>query len=141
MVVSTTIKQQGAGSAPAGRRPPWWQGMTLDQQDEFLDRIDPEACPPGQRPAMPVARWNREKRRVRRARDRWMQEILALRRHCRCANCRTNDRPPFPRYYVVNGISYECWLEAHAVDAEIEEFLVPLRNDRQRVGTAFVGRV
>jgi hypothetical protein len=137
MVVSKIIEQQ---SPAAKSKRFWWEGMTLDQQDEWLDRIDPEQYAPGERLPMAVGRWNREKRRVRRARQRWTQEILALRTPCHCKNCRDNERPPFPRYYVVNGISYECWLEEHAVDPEIEEFLIPLRNDRKRAGAAFVGR-
>jgi len=137
MVVSTTFDQQ---SPPAKSKPRWWEGMTLDQQDEHLDRIDPEHCASGQPPPMSVGVWNREKRRVRRARDRWSQEILALRVPCHCKNCRENRRPPFPRYYVVNDISYECWLEMQTPDLEMEEFLAPLRNDRARAGTAVIGR-
>jgi hypothetical protein len=138
MVVSTTFDQQERPSAKAKSR--WWEGMTLDQQDEWLDRIDPEQYAPGQALPMSVGRWNREKRRVRRARQRWSLEILALRSPCQCKTCRDNNRPPFPRYYVVNGISYECWLEEHVVDPELEELLAPLRNDRKRAGAAFVGR-
>jgi hypothetical protein len=138
MVVSSTIDQQHTPSRQTRQR--WWEGMTLDQQDEWLDKIDPEHYAPGQPLPMPVGRWNREKRRVRRARERWTQEIIALRTACHCKTCRDNGRPPFPRYYVVNGISYECWLEEHAADPEIEEFLIPLRNDRKRAGAAFVGR-
>jgi hypothetical protein len=139
LIVSTTFDQQTTSPAPA-KKNRWWQGMTLDQQDEHLDKIDPETFPPGQPLPMSVGKWNREKRRVRRGRERWMMDILALRTPCQCKNCRDQQRPPFPRYYVVNQISYECWLEEHAVDHELEEFLIPLRNDRKRAGSAFVGR-
>jgi hypothetical protein len=135
-VVSATIAQQ-----PAPKQPPrWWDGLTLDQQDDWLNRIDPEQYGPGQVMPMPVGRWNREKRRVRRARERWIEEIRALRRPCHCKNCRRHNRPPFPPYYVVSLISYECWLEEQTVDPELEKELEALRNDRRRVGSAYSGR-
>ncbi|HUB27924.1 MAG TPA: hypothetical protein VL992_21040 [Tepidisphaeraceae bacterium] len=133
VVCSTNVKQTPA-------RLPWWHGLTVDEQDEALDRIDPENYPPGQKPPLPIGRWNREKRRVHRLRMRWIQQIASLRLPCRCKTCRRHHRPPFPRYYVANSISYECWLEAHAIDDEIEEFLIPLRNDRERVGSVVIGR-
>jgi hypothetical protein len=89
---------------------------------------------------MTANRWNREKRRVRRLRERWIDEIRALRRPCHCDNCRRQRRPPFPRYYVARAISYECWLEQQTIDPELEEDLAALRNDRARVGAAFIGR-
>jgi len=135
MVVCLTISKQEPPK-PA----PWWQGLTPDQQDEALDRIDPQDYAPGRKPPMPIGRWNREKRRVRRLRQKWIDEIASLRRRCHCDNCVEHRRPPFPRYYVANGISYECWLEAHVVDEEMEELLTPLRNERQHVGSAVVGR-
>src|ERR1700677_3519992 len=96
---------------PNIRRPGrWWVGLTLDQQDELLDRMDPQRFGSDQATPMTVARWNREKRRIRRTRERWIEEIRALRRPCRCDNCRRHRRPPFPKYYVSRGISYECWL-------------------------------
>jgi hypothetical protein len=122
------------------RQARWWDGLTPDQQDEWLDRIDPEKYGPGQHPPMSTGRWNREKRRVRRDRQRWIEEIRSLRRPCRCHNCIRHHHPPFPRYYVASIISYECWLEEQTVDPELEEELSLLRNDRQRVGAAFAGR-
>jgi hypothetical protein len=119
---------------------PWWHGMTLDEQDDVLNRIDPQRYGPGQKPPMTAGRWNREKKRVRRARERWIEEIAALRRPCQCENCRKNRRPPFPPYYVVRQISYECWLESQEIDREMEFLLEPLRNERRRVGAAFVRR-
>ena len=136
VVVSAANTQDTATHAPL----PWWNGLTLDQQDEWLDRVDPQLFGPGQVPPMPVSRWNREKKRVRRARQRWIEEIRSLRRPCRCKNCRRFSLPPFPKYYVVNGISYECWLEEHVVDPELEEDLAALANDRRRAGSAIVGR-
>jgi hypothetical protein len=141
LVVFTTIKQhppQPPGDPPPPKPAPWWAGLTLDQQDELLNRIDPQLYGPGQYPPMAVRKWNREKRRVR-MRQRWIEEIAALRKPCRCRTCRRAKRPPFPPYYVVRGISYECWLEAHAVDPELEEVLKPLRGQRERAGPAFVG--
>jgi hypothetical protein len=139
MVVSSINNKQT--SAVDGKRPPpWWRGLTPDQQDELLDRIDPQRYGPGQSPPMSVGRWNREKRRIRRARERWIEEIRALRRPCQCENCIRQHRPPFPPYYVVSAISYECWLEAQAVDEELEEELAVLRNDRPRAGAAVVAR-
>jgi hypothetical protein len=135
VVCSTNVKQE---SPPVPL--PWWHGLTADQQDEALDRIDPENYGPGQKPPMPVGRWNREKRRVRRLRQRWIDQIASLRRPCRCPTCREHHRPPFPKYYVVNTISYECWLEAHVVDEELEEILALMRNDRERVGSVVIGR-
>jgi hypothetical protein len=114
--------------------------MSLDQQDDFLNSIDPEHFGPGQKPPMAAGRWNREKRRVRRARERWIHEIRSLRRLCTCETCRRHKRPPFPRYYVVNGISYECWLEMQQIDPEMDELLAPLRNNRERAGSALIGR-
>jgi hypothetical protein len=141
LVVFTTIKQQTPPASGEEEPPPapWWTGLTLDQQDELLNRIDPQLYGPGQYPPMAVKKWNREKRRVRRSRQRWIEEIAALRKPCGCENCRRDNRPPFPPYYVVRGISYECWLEAHAVDPELEEILQELRGNRERVGPAFVG--
>jgi hypothetical protein len=134
VVVSATFDKQPAPP------PKWWEGLTLDQQDEWLNRIDPEQYGPGQVMPMTVGRWNREKRRVRRARERWIEEIRALRRPCHCKNCRRHNRPPFPPYYVATLISYECWLEEQVVDPELEEDLILLRNDRTRAGPAFVSR-
>jgi hypothetical protein len=133
MVVSSIITKQASP-------PPWWQGLTLDQQEEALDRIDPQLCFPGQKPSMAVGRWNREKRRVHRLRQKWIEEIAALRVPCHCDVCQRHKRPPFPRYYVANRISYECWLESHVEDEEIEELLIPLRNERDRVGSVIIGR-
>jgi hypothetical protein len=133
------IANQNAPADPA-RPAPWWHGLTLDQQDEMLDRIDPEHYGPRNRPPMTVREWNREKRRVRRARERWIEEIAALRTPCRCGNCRKCKRPPFPRYYVASVISYECWLEEQTVDPELADELAPLRNDRLRVGSTLVAR-
>jgi hypothetical protein len=133
-------KQTSSGAAGAGKRPPWWMGLTLDQQDELLDRMDPERYGPAEKPPMAVGRWNREKRRVLRARHRWIEEIRALRQPCKCDTCTRHQRLPFPKYYVVRGISYECWLELHAPDPELAEELAALRNDRARTGTAFIGR-
>jgi hypothetical protein len=138
LTVTTTITDNAAPE-PAPKKP-WWHGLTLDQQDEMLDRIDPQRYPWGHTLPMAAGRWNREKRRVRRARERWIEEIRSLRKPCKCDNCVRHHRPPFPKYYVASVISYECWLEARAVDPELEEELVPLRNDRQRVGAAIVGR-
>jgi hypothetical protein len=90
---------------------------------------------------MSAGQWNREKRRVRRGRERWIEEIRALRRPCRCDNCRQHGRPPFPRYYVVRAISYECWLEEQTIDPELQEELDAIRNDRRRVGSAFARRL
>jgi hypothetical protein len=141
MVVSMIIEKQTAFGGSAAKRPsPWWEGLTLDQQDEMLDQIDPQRYAPGQSLAMTVSRWNREKRRVRRARERWIREIRSLRRPCRCDNCRRCGRPPFPKYYVASVISYECWLEEQTIDPELEESLAPLRNDRPRAGAAFERR-
>src|SRR5271170_623759 len=89
MTVSSTINIQST------KPNPWWQGLTLDQQDEWLDRIDPEQYGPGKQTPMSVSRWNREKKRIRRARERWIQEIAVLRRACRCKFCRRHRRPPF----------------------------------------------
>ena len=119
---------------------PWWLGLSPDQQDELLNRIDPQRYGPGQKPPMTAGRWNREKRRVRRARERWIEEIAALRTPCQCDNCRRNQRPPFPRYYVVRGISYECWLEQQTIDPEMAELLEPLRNDREHKGAVNLWR-
>jgi hypothetical protein len=124
----------------AHRHVRWWEGLTLDQQDELLDRMDPQRFNSHPTTPMTVARWNREKRRVRRARERWIEEIRALRRPCRCDNCRRHHRPPFPKYYVSRGISYECWLEQHAADSEMEDLLQPLRSQRQRIGAVFLCR-
>jgi len=134
MIVSNTVNIQSAKPAP------WWQGLTLDQQDEWLDRIDPEQYGPGKQAPMSVSRWNREKKRIRRARERWIQEIAVLRRACRCKFCRRHRRPPFPKYYVVNRISYECWLEEQTIDPELEDDLAQLRNDRPRLGSTVIGR-
>jgi hypothetical protein len=133
-VVSATITKSSAKPAL------WWQGLTLDEQDDWLDRIDPQGYAPGTPRPMSVSQWNREKKRIRRARERWIQEIASLRRPCHCKTCRRHRRPPFPKYYVVNRISYECWLEEQTIDDELEEDLALLRNDRKRAGIAFVSR-
>lgn len=139
-VYSTNTQEASIKPPPRGKRRPWWDGLTLDEQDEMLDRIDPQQYEWGHTLPMAVGRWNREKRRVRRMRERWIKEIASLRRACRCDNCRRHHRPPFPKYYVASVISYECWLEAQNVDPELEEFLTPLRNDREHVGAAVIGR-
>jgi hypothetical protein len=141
IVVYSTITQQTADvPADSGKPLPWWHGLTLDQQDEMLDRIDPQQYAWGRALPMAVGRWNREKKRVRREREKWILEIRKLRRKCRCDNCRRHRRPPFPKYYVASNISYECWLEGQNVDPEMEELLTPLRNDREHVGAAIIGR-
>jgi len=137
-IVSTTFTKKAPPSAthpPRGR--PWWKGMTPDEQDAWLDRNDPALCPPGEQP-LPVRWWNREKERVRRARNPSEKEIDALRRPCKCTKCRQTRRPPYPSYYVANGISYECWLEQQIVDPELRELLIPLRNHHRRLGAVFV---
>jgi hypothetical protein len=142
LVVSLIIaKQESQQQSPPTGQPPWWTGLTLDEQDDLLDRIDPEQYGPGQRPPMATGRWNREKRRVRRARERWIEEIRSLRRACKCGNCVRHRRPPFPKYYVASTISYECWLEEQTVDPEMQEELDVLRNNRRRVGSVFLHRL
>jgi|GEM_PF-5974782 len=141
MNVSSTSALQPPPPQPSGnsKPPPWWQGLSPDEQDAELDRIDPANFDSGVKPRMSTGRWNREKRRVRRLREKWMAQILSLRKRCHCHNCREEHRPPFPPYYVVNGISYECWLEMHEPDPELAPELALLRNDRERAGAAFVG--
>lgn len=106
---------------------------TLDRQGELLD------TPEFRRRIAPELR-RREQRRVARERARQLQQIESLRAPCRCRQCLKRGTKPFPAYYVVNRLSYECHLERQQIDPEIEEILAPLRNDRPRVGSAIIGR-
>ena len=94
---------------------------------EFRRRVAPE-----------LLRWHQ--RRVARQLLRQSQQIDALRRTCRCRRCRGLGAKPLPSYYVVNHLSYECHLERRQADPDLEEILATLRNDRARVGSAFVAR-
>jgi hypothetical protein len=136
---SVTGQNPPPRSPKSKHRQPWFHGLTLDQQDAWLDQNDPNTCPPGRQP-LPTRWWNRQKDRIRRLREPNHGQIDALRRPCHCKRCRQNRRPPFPRYYVANGISYECWLEQQTAHPELEFILTRLRNDRPRLGSAFLHR-
>jgi hypothetical protein len=108
-------------------------GLALEHQRELLNtpqfrrRVQPELL-------------RRLQRRVARELAQQRQQIDALRTPCRCRRCLKRRSKPFPAYYVVNRLSYECHLERQQIDPELEEILAPLRNDRTRVGSVVIAR-
>jgi hypothetical protein len=115
--------------------------MTLESQEAVLLRVDPARWEGQDDPPLTAREWNRQMKRVQREMQQRLEEIDRLRKPCGCRQCRRKGRPPFPAYYVVNEISYECWLERQQVDPEMEEILTPLRNTRDRVGSIFVRKM
>jgi len=112
--------------------------MPLVAQEMILQRIDPANWTGEGAPPLSLAQWKREMRRVEKARRREISDVNIKRRPCLCRKCKKRGNARFPRYYVANGISYECWLERQKVDRDIEELLEPLRYSREKAGSAVV---
>lgn len=105
-----------------GRRP-WWHGWTLDHQQGYLHRYNPTTNP---RSPFTLAQWNGHQQRIRQAREKVEAEVRKLRKLCRCKWCIESCAPPFPAYYVTNGLSYECRLEGRTIQ----------RDSVERIGSA-----
>jgi hypothetical protein len=79
-------------------------------------------------------------RRVAKDLAQQREQVAALGKSCQCRLCIKRGTQPFPSYYVINRLSYECHLERQEIDPELEELLAPLRNDRPRAGSVVISR-
>jgi len=108
-------------------------GMALDHQQELLNS-------PEFRSHLSAESLRRHQTRVARELAQRQRQVEALRMPCRCRRCLKARGKPFPSYYVINRLSYECHLERQQIDPELEEILATLRNDRARVGSVVIAR-
>ena len=107
--------------------------MALDQQQELLNS-------PEFRSRLSPQLLRRHQARVARELAQRQRQVDALRTPCHCRRCLKCRSKPFPAYYVINRLSYECHLERQQIDPELEEILASLRNDRSRVGSVVIAR-